>query len=691
VKNSIVIKFLAILLAAASVVVAIGGGAGIVAMESAGLYVNGLDELQNQAYKNIASYLAEACAELYAVESLGNLPYRLKQSLYKSPKERGDAQYWQIKLRQDDTVLIEPESPEAFSVVMEYTIVPIYPIVAEETPDESAPGSTEAPRERSMTDLGNRPPNVPEGYLYTDTVSIWEDDWLTSYELYYYEAPEYTVTVYMQEKVLESSSLHILTSLHPYRYSCIAILAAGLVMFAVCMVYLFWSAGKNMKGEVHLGGLNLIPLDLYFLTAGGGSAALILLFLRLCRWVQSEGPHPGNLSLLAVNLLGVALLVIGFLFAVAAQFKVKNGYWWKHMIIGWCCGKLGVLFRILWRMGTEFAALLPTVWQWLLTAAAMVLTTVITFLLCFFNLRNPPFDVLFFLLFLLDLAICAIIVLYSGYAFGILMKGAKKMNEGDLNSKIPTKYLYGNFRELANQLNALQETAKVAAEHEMRSERMRSELITNVSHDIKTPLTSIINFVDLLQKPHSQEDEAAYLEVLSRQTTRMKKLIEDLMELSKASSGNIAVNITRLDAVEAVNQVLGEFSDKLESAGLTPVFHQPQEPILMHGDGRLVWRVLSNLLSNAVKYAMPGTRIYVDLLQAEDKVVLSLKNISQEALNISADELMERFVRGDAARKSEGSGLGLNIAKNLMEVQNGHLQLLLDGDLFKVTLIFPAA
>jgi signal transduction histidine kinase len=220
---------------------------------------------------------------------------------------------------------------------------------------------------------------------------------------------------------------------------------------------------------------------------------------------------------------------------------------------------------------------------------------------------------------------------------------------------------------------------------------MRSELITNVSHDIKTPLTSIINFVDLLQRPHTLEDESAYLEVLSRQTKRMKKLIEDLMELSKASSGNIAVNITRLDAVEAMNQALGEFSDKLELAGLTPVFHQPQEPILMHADGRLVWRVLSNLLSNAVKYAMPGTRIYVDLLQAEDKVVLSLKNISQEALNISAEELMERFVRGDAARKSEGSGLGLNIAKNLMEVQNGHLQLLLDGDLFKVTLIFPAA
>ena len=180
------------------------------------------------------------------------------------------------------------------------------------------------------------------------------------------------------------------------------------------------------------------------------------------------------------------------------------------------------------------------------------------------------------------------------------------------------------------------------------------------------------------------------MEVLSRQSSRMKKLIEDLMELSKASTGNVSVNITSLNAAEAVNQALGEFSDKLEGARLSPVFHHPNEPVMMRSDGRLTWRVLSNLLSNAVKYALPGTRLYIDLAQFEDKVLLSLKNVSREALTLDSDELMERFVRGDVSRKSEGSGLGLNIAKSLMEIQGGQMQLLLDGDLFKVTLIFPA-
>jgi len=218
---------------------------------------------------------------------------------------------------------------------------------------------------------------------------------------------------------------------------------------------------------------------------------------------------------------------------------------------------------------------------------------------------------------------------------------------------------------------------------------MKSELITNISHDIKTPLTSIINFVDLLQKSPTEQEAAQYLQVLSRQSARMKKLIEDLMELSRANSGNITAHITKLDAAESVNQALGEFSDKFAAAQLEPMFQIPRTPISMLADGRLVWRVLSNLLGNAVKYAMPGTRLYIELAETDTEVHLSLKNISREPLSISTEDLMERFVRGDAARNSEGSGLGLNIAKSLMEIQNGQLQLQLDGDLFKVTLIFP--
>ena len=280
-------------------------------------------------------------------------------------------------------------------------------------------------------------------------------------------------------------------------------------------------------------------------------------------------------------------------------------------------------------------------------------------------------------------------IFYGSHCFGLLLATAKKMGKGDLDTKITSKLLVGSFKDFSNELNNLADVAVVAAQKQLKSERMKTELITNVSHDIKTPLTSIINYVDLLQKPHTEAEGEQYLEVLDRQSQRLKKLIDDLMDMSKASTGNMSVEITRVDAVESVNQALGEFADKLDRALLSPVFRRPEDPVYMLADGKLVWRVLSNLLSNAVKYAMPGTRIYLEASHVNGKVIISLKNISREELNVDAEELMERFVRGDVSRNTEGSGLGLNIAKSLMELQKGQLQILVDGDLFKVTLIFP--
>ena len=290
----------------------------------------------------------------------------------------------------------------------------------------------------------------------------------------------------------------------------------------------------------------------------------------------------------------------------------------------------------------------------------------------------------------ISIPLCIGVVLYGAYSFGVLIRGARNMAKGDLHRKIPTRYLLGSFRDCAEDLNKLADVAMVAAQKQMQSERMKTELITNVSHDIKTPLTSIINFVDLLQKPHSDEEETEYLDVLNRQSQRLKRLIEDLMDLSKANTGNMTVNVTELDAVEVINQALGEYSDKLDAAQLIPVFREPELPARILADGRLTWRVLSNLLTNAVKYALPGTRLYVDVVPLEGKVLVSLKNISREQLSVNAEELMERFVRGDTSRNTEGTGLGLNIARSLMEVQHGQLQLLVDGDLFKVTLLFPS-
>jgi signal transduction histidine kinase len=290
---------------------------------------------------------------------------------------------------------------------------------------------------------------------------------------------------------------------------------------------------------------------------------------------------------------------------------------------------------------------------------------------------------------LLSLVICLVTVVYGAYCYGTLLGRTKDMSQGDLNAKVDDKFLIGSFREHAQNLNALADVVVDAAKKQMQSERMKAELVTNVSHDIKTPLTSIINYVDLLQKAENQAQAEECVQVLDRQSQRLKKLIDDLMEMSKASTGNMPVELTTVDPVEAINQALGEFSEKLENAGLIPILTTPEKPVRMKADGRLVWRVLSNLLSNAVKYALPGTRLYIDLTVLDSTTLISLKNISREPLNVSAQELLERFVRGDASRNTEGSGLGLNIAKSLMELQGGSLQLLVDGDLFKVTLSFP--
>jgi signal transduction histidine kinase len=694
-----ILKFLAIVLAALSLVATVAGTMGIVAMENAGLYVRGLDELQDQQCEVIAATVAKSFAQCHAVDSYGNLRYLLRRDLYSDPEERADAEFWRIRLEQGGEVLVDPGDVSDFSMSWEYTMEVHYPIAswmrpselnADETTQTTAPAaaSSYAAGSHLFTDT-----EITDDYLYYDTHNSWEDGGISTVYLYYFAAPEYSITVYMQPEVLESSSLHILTGMYPYRYWFISVLALGLVLFAVCMVYLCWSAGATKEGTIRPGGLNRLPLDLYGILVAGGMLGLVILFGKLLEWVGNEGPHPGNLSLLAVNLLGMIILAEALLFAFCAQVKVKGAFWWHHSIIGWLLDKLLRGIRFLFRAVARVFGMMNVIWQWLVTAAVMVIAVAVSLLIAVIcvNSGGDLQTLLGALQFPVVVLICGGVVLYGGYAFGTLLLGARRMARGDLSYKIPTTYLLGSFRECAEQLNSLSDTAMKEAQNRLKSERMKTELITNVSHDIKTPLTSIINFVDLLQKPHTEEAGRQYLEVLSRQSGRMKRLIEDLMDLSKASTGNIQVNITKLDAVEAVQQALGEFADKLDSAGLTPVFRHPDGELLVMADGRLMWRVISNLLTNAVKYAMPGTRLYLDLQRHGDTMQLSMKNVSREELKTSAEELLERFVQGDESRNAEGSGLGLNIAKSLMEIQGGHMHLALDGDLFKVTLTFGSA
>lgn len=490
----------------------------------------------------------------------------------------------------------------------------------------------------------------------------------------------------------------------------VAVLGTSLALFAALAVYLCVAAGRKPGSEeIRPGGLNCIPLDIYLAAVVLGAVGYVFCAAEGLRHFIQQSMLI-FLSIYGYGLYAWCLLFVGFCFACAAQFKTPNFYWWRRSVTGlcwrivvWCwhfgwkC--LGWAYKILWTVTIGLVSwawktikklfswligwvrklygLLPLSWQWLV-GGLLVGGCTFPGLLWDSNL-----------LLFISFAIALAVVIYSANVYATLLEAAKRMRGGDLEIKVDEKLMIGGFKDMAQELNGLSDVVMVAAQKQMRSERMRTELITNVSHDIKTPLTSIINYVDLLQKPHSPEDGQAYLEVLSRQSNRMKRLIDDLIELSKASTGNITVNLTTMDAVETVNQALGEFTDKLEAAHLMPVFRAPKEPLYIHADGRLAWRAMSNLLSNAAKYAQPDTRLYVDMVAVDGKVCISFKNISRDSLNISADELMERFVRGEASRSQEGSGLGLNIAKSMMELQHGALELLVDGDLFKATLIFP--
>ncbi|OUN06282.1 hypothetical protein B5G43_10010 [Flavonifractor sp. An92] len=264
--------------------------------------------------------------------------------------------------------------------------------------------------------------------------------------------------------------------------------------------------------------------------------------------------------------------------------------------------------------------------------------------------------------------------------------------QGAQEVHIDEKGLYRDLREHARQLNDLGSSIQRAVEEQLKSERFKAELITNVSHDLKTPLTSILNYVDLLKKTEIADPKAAeYLDVLDRKARRLKKLTEDLVEASKASSGVLPVHLEPLDFAQLAQQAAGEYEDRFQQAGLTAVLNPPAGDCAVLADGRHLWRVLDNLFGNCCKYALAGTRVYLDLTAWEGEVRLTVKNISRAPLNLSPEQLMERFVRGDTARSSDGSGLGLSIAQSLTELQGGSFRVEIDGDLFKAIVSLPAA
>lgn len=273
-----------------------------------------------------------------------------------------------------------------------------------------------------------------------------------------------------------------------------------------------------------------------------------------------------------------------------------------------------------------------------------------------------------------------------------LRDGVKRILRGETGTPIAHRLLFGEFRRMAEDLNAVDQGVQAAVAERMKSERMKTELITNVSHDLKTPLTSIVSYIGLLrQRPVEDPEALEYIEVIDRQAQRLKKLTADVVEASKAASGAIQVMMEPTDVGMLLGQAAGEYRERMTGAGLTQVTELPDSPLTVSADGKLLWRVLDNLLGNALKYAAAGTRVYISAKQENGGAAVILRNVSAAPLNVSPEELTERFVRGDASRGSEGTGLGLSIAKSLTELMGGSFTVEIDGDLFKVTLRFPSA
>lgn len=491
------------------------------------------------------------------------------------------------------------------------------------------------------------------------------------------------ITVYAAENYpLSYTSLFYLKAselLYPLRYGIIFIGFLSLLSFVLLLVFLFTAAGRRADGVVRLSSADKIPFDLL-------SVAVFLIAILSLRLLSENF---GSMELVAVKgaLIFSADYFIALFYLMSFATRIKTETLIKNNIIYKVLKFVGKNLKKFFRFIGFIFKNLSLVKKTLLVCAAVIAFDLLVFVFC---MSSYLFEVFIVFAGVNALAILCIIIL-TVIQLQRIKKGGERIAEGDLEYKIDTSYMYPEFKEFCTSLNNISCGMQNAVNEKMRSERMRTELITNVSHDIKTPLTSIINYVDLIKKEKPENEKVKeYLDVLDRQSVRLKKLIEDLVEASKASTGNLTVYLTECEAGVLLSQTVGEFDERLRDAGLTPILNMPETPVKIMADGRRLWRVFENLMSNVCKYSLCGTRAYMELYEKDGKAFIVFKNISKCELNISGDELVERFVRGDTSRNTEGSGLGLSIAKSLTELQKGEMRIEVDGDLFKVTLIFDA-
>lgn len=461
-------------------------------------------------------------------------------------------------------------------------------------------------------------------------------------------------------------------SLYKYSYSTLII---SIIIGSIELIYLIYSLGyvKN-KEEIYLSWLDKIPLEILFF------GYCLLFFVEAALLVMC-------LSVISVdvNLCVMLIMLVGYFSVLSALYgagtllkRIKAHTFFKnsitYRILKWLIQKYKNVKNII-SSNKNLGGKIALYFIGIVTVSILI------------GLIFKEFGILLDIVFWIW---CYYKIMKEVDKFKQIHDATEKIYKGDTNIKLDESLYTGVLKELAIYINDIAGGFSNAIKESLKSERLKTELITNVSHDIKTPLTSIINYVDLLKQENIQNEKAKeYIEVLDNKSQRLKKLIEDLVEASKASSGNIKINKEVLNVKELLNQVTGEFEDKFNSRGLNIISKLPEKTVYIKADSRYLYRVLENIYSNVAKYAEENTRVYIDcILEEENTVAIYVKNISKDELNISADELMQRFVRGDKSRNTEGSGLGLSIAKSLTELQDGTFNIYLDGDLFKVAIKF---
>ena len=472
-------------------------------------------------------------------------------------------------------------------------------------------------------------------------------------------------------------NLKLLDMIFPYNYGLLAVAVGSSVLLILLLAFFMVTAGhRRQSEEICLGLVDRIPLDVF-------------LFLSICAIfspvaiVSNSGINSNIISYIVVGLVTVWIAVSVLITLSSLAVRVKSITLWSNCLCVKVCLWCGKTIKKL----ILFAA---TLLKSLSMSKRFVLFAVLVLFVELFLMLLSGLDAaMSFFLWALNIAATLIFFAYIVFCFTKLRAGAKELGAGSLTCSIDTKFMRGEFLEHANDMMNIRSGLTRAVNERMKSERFQSELITNVSHDIKTPLTSIVNYVDLLEKEElNNENAKEYVEVLSRQSAKLKKLIGDLIEASKASTGVLAVNPEVCELGVLLDQCAGEYTERLHNAGLKLMVTKPEEDLRIMADGRHMWRILDNLMGNVLKYAQQGTRVYFSLDREDNKAVIGLRNISRDELNVSGEELMERFVRGDSSRSTEGSGLGLAIAKSLCEIQGGEMSLSVDGDLFKVILKF---